>query len=205
MLGQFVDGNLDSYADWIEVRIALRKSKRFQQRTGILTILSMIFLVVSPGIAAETLPNPTLLKVLKGHGDVVNSVAFHPMREELFSGGSDAQLIRWNFGGMTAKHDATLPSAYWEINRVQFGDRIAALGFDRSGDVAAGSGVTRWNSGVGSKLQVMTKYRPKPYVFRAKARGSFSCLAIEPRGRFIAMGAKNNELKVVSLLPKMGV
>lgn len=166
----------------------------------------------SHSIAQDPEPTISLLLTLKGHGDSVNAIAFNPNGAVLCTGGSDAQVILWNFAGIIDATNtkakqieaAKFPSAHWELNRKTIGERISSVAFDGSGKILAASGVTHWGNGFGASVQVYTTLLQEPFKVGATARWSYTCVAVDAKGRFVAMGAVNDELKVARLLPQRG-
>lgn len=71
------------------------------------------------------------------------------------------------------------------------GDRVVAIDFNNNGQVGAASGVTRWGNGFGASLHVFTSFRQDPFKIGAQARWSYSCVAISPQGRLVALLARN--------------
>lgn len=141
---------------------------------------------------------PVQVDVLHGHGGAIQSIAFHPSGSSLYSGGHDAQVIGWDItnAGMPKKD-------CFEIDRRQSGERITSLAFDKSGKMFAMSGATHWGNGFGSALKIFTPYQEDPFKIGAAARWSYTSCDIDSRGRFIVMGAKNNQLRAVALATKV--
>ncbi len=142
--------------------------------------------------------NPVQVEVLRGHGGAVQSVVFHPSGTTLYSGGHDAQVIGWNI-----EKAGPRKGECFEIDRRQSGERVSSLAFNRTGDVFAMSGTTHWGNGFGSALKIFTPFQEDPFKIGAAAKWSYTSCDIDPRGRFVVMGAKNNQLRAVALTTKV--
>ena len=142
-------------------------------------------------------PRPVQVEVLRGHGGAVQSIAFHPSGKTLYSGGHDAQVIGWDVAnaGMPKK-------GCFEIDRRQSGERISSLAFNEPGDVFAMSGTTHWGNGFGSAMKIFTSIREEPFKIGAAAAWSYTSCDIDSGGKFIVMGAHNNQLRAVALTTK---
>ena len=142
-------------------------------------------------------PSPKEIEVLRGHGGIVKTVAFHPNGQLLYSGGHDAQVIGWNISKAGSRK-----SQCHEVDRRQSGERISSLAFNKNGNVLAVSGVTHWGNGFGSALKIFTQHQEKPLTIGAQAAWSYTSCDVDPRGNYVAMGGRNNLLRVVALSSK---
>ena len=150
------------------------------------------------------------LVTLAEHEREVNCLRFSPTEELLVSGGGEGAYISWDVKQL-AYSRANRP---WEadtslirvapLDRKNNSDHIVAVDFDSSGQVFACSGVTHWGNGFGCNLAIFTPYRKEPYGIGCDCAWSWSCVAVEPRGRYVVMGSLHKQLRVASLLPVMG-
>ena len=165
---------------------------------GFMALSTDQLLATQPGKKKRISLSPVQIEILRAHGGTVSSVTFHPSGRTLFSGGHDGQVIGWDIT------NARMPKRNcFEIDRRQSGERISSLAFDKSGNVFAMSGTTHWGNGFGSALKIFTPYQEDPFKIGAAAPWSYTSCDIDPRGRFIVMGAKNNQLRAVSLTSKV--
>ena len=163
--------------------------------------------------AAAAAPKPDLLIELRSHGGEIWSAAFHPNGSRLCTGAADGQLIAWNFAAIRkeaprlvrkGKLDA-IPSATWELDRRRIGDKVGAVAFDRTGGTLAACGNTRWGNGYGASTHLYVNGRKDPFKIGASpAAWSPTSAAFNRTGRFLALGSRNDELKVVRLDPQPG-
>ena len=182
-----------------------RRRCGFPHLMGIFTVI-----LVLVGHAQAQIPDLAIkeLIAIKGHGDSVNVIAFHPKGNILLSGGDDAQAICWDFEKLLAATPAkrlNSPSATWELNRKKIGERVVSVGFDGSGNCSIASGVTHWGNGFGSETLLFASWRNEPFSLGgAKVEGSYTSVALDATGNYALMGAKNDELRLVQLGLKQG-
>jgi len=137
-------------------------------------------------------------ETLRGHDREVNCLTFSPNGRFLISGGNEGAYITWDVEAFFKKKKGAKVRA---VERRNNSDHIAAVDFDASGNVFACSGVTHWGNGFGCNLAIFTPYRKEPYGKGCDCAYSWTCVAVDPLGRFLVTGSLNRQFKAVSLLP----
>jgi len=166
-------------------------------------VLVFISLISNSSLAQIPALDITEVIELKGHGDSVNSIAFNPNGDALFSGGDDGQAIWWNFAKITSASAAIRqesPSAMWELNRKKIGEQVVSVAYNGIGDTCIASGVTHWGNGFGADTLLFVSWRPEPFSLGGgKVADSYTSVALDARAQFALLGAKNDELRLVRL------
>lgn len=131
-----------------------------------------------------------LVKILKGHRNVVFALAFSPDGKRLVSGGSDKSAIIWD-----------VATGRQLIRLRGHSDTIEAVGFSKDGSrVVTGSGdetIRLWKAGDGKLIAEMTEHRSITQRQNKDSKvwsGNVKTVAFSPNDRMIASGSADGRV-----------